>query len=411
MVMRILISTLLLAFSLNALYASQDKVQVKLRIQAPSGNLDEATVYFDYGIQPTYDFQQDAEKIFSGVSGVPHIYTLTDDNIKCSINGYNEFNNSQVVSVGVKVDANGTYSLNASQLLNVDETSIVRLEDRDQNIFHDLRMGAYQATIQANDPETGRFFIHVSYPTQFNSTPAGCANDDGIINVRPDNTITWTLCNLYDANNNQLGSQFNFNTNIDFNALPEGTYQLVMAYNNYTVSKNIAVKGTAITASINTITQYVSVGEHLDFHAVTVNASQFEWDFGDGTWIKGVANPTMVFYEPGVYEVELKTTNSTGCYETAYRTIYVAEASSIKETNKLQAQVSAAGNNIRIQLPQGTTTNTDVEIFNLLGERVYNGPMQQPAVTITVDNVLSGIYLVRVSQGNAVSTTKVYIQK
>ena len=188
--MRILTFTLLLATLSFSAFASQDKKQLKLRLQAPNGNLDEATLYFDQGINPTYNYQEDAQKVFSGVAGVPVIYSVTTDNIDCSINGYGTLSSSEITPIGIQVDADGLYTITTPLFDNFDPTSIVQLEDRLRGTFTDLRTNLYQVTLQTTDPATGRFFIHISYPTTVSPTVAGCSNNDGMLSVTVDNSVT-----------------------------------------------------------------------------------------------------------------------------------------------------------------------------------------------------------------------------
>lgn len=89
--MRVLIFTLFFATLTSSVFATQNKKQLKLRIQAPAGNIDEATVYFDQNIDPAYLYAEDAQKVFSGVAGVPLIYSESADNIPCSINGIGHY--------------------------------------------------------------------------------------------------------------------------------------------------------------------------------------------------------------------------------------------------------------------------------------------------------------------------------
>ena len=163
--MRILTLTLLFAILSGSAFATANKKQVKLRVQAPSGNLDEATMYFDQGINSTYNYQEDAQKVLSGVAGVPVIYSVTADNIDCSINGFGTLSATEVVPVGLDVDATGTYTITAPLLDNFDPTSIIRLEDRQTGTFTDLRTNFYQAQVTDNEAASVRFFINVTFPS------------------------------------------------------------------------------------------------------------------------------------------------------------------------------------------------------------------------------------------------------
>ena len=159
--MKVLISTLTLVVAFSAsLFATQDKKQLKVRLQAPAGTLDEVTVYFDQGISTTYNYQEDAQKVFSGVAGVPVIYSPSSDNVPLSINGFDNLTAALTVPLVYDVDADGLYTFSAPLVNNFDPSSIVRIEDRALGVEHDLRAGAFTVQLLANDPGTNRFFIH-----------------------------------------------------------------------------------------------------------------------------------------------------------------------------------------------------------------------------------------------------------
>lgn len=406
--MKILNLTIVLALLSLSAFATQDKKQVKVRIQAQGGNLDEATVYFDQGINPTYNFQEDAQKVYSGVAGQPAIFTVTSDNIECSINGYGTLGTSEITPLGVDVDADGMYVITTPLLDNFDATTIIRLEDRDRGTFIDLRTNFYQVMIHANDPTTGRFFIHVSTPASVIALPAGCSNNDGKLSVNTDNSITWTSCSLLDAFNNQVGTFNNINGQYDFTGLAEGDYFMVYQYGSYTTTQSFHVTGNFVTASVAASKQDVVTGEEINFSAIANNTNQFAWDFGDGTLIMGVANPILSYYTPGVYTVNLICSNSQGCTDNAQVTINVSLASGVENVSKDAANVFSNGKTITVSVTE-INKNATMQVYNLLGESVYTRELDSEKSTVTFDEQPTGYYVVSVKNGNEVSTKRVYL--
>jgi PKD repeat protein len=45
------------------------------------------------------------------------------------------------------------------------------------------------------------------------------------------------------------------------------------------------------------------------------------WDFGDGSQINGVMNPTFAYGQAGVYNVSVRASNSFGCSATDNLTV------------------------------------------------------------------------------------------
>ncbi len=403
--------TLVLALFATNLFASQNKAQVVVRIQAQSGNIDEAALYFDQGIVSTYASQEDAQKVYSGVAGVPVIYSLTSDQVDCSINGYGPVSATQVVELGYDVDVDGYYDISAPVLDNVDPTSIVRLEDRLLGTYTDLRMSKYNVYLQDTDPSTGRFFVHVSTPVQVAVTNAGCANNDGTLQVTQDNSVAWTACKLFDAFNNEVAGYNNITGQFNFNALGAGDYYMLYVFGNYSTTKTFRVTGHYVVANITASAVNVEVYEPITFHASASNSSIYSWDFGDGTLITGVANPTINYYEPGEYLVNLICANDFGCTDNAQMTITVTSAtiSGVNEQTKNNAKVFAAGRNITVSFNDVTPDNAKVQVYSLIGQSVYSSAINSQRETFSLNDQPAGYYLVSVKNAGAVTTKRVFL--
>jgi PKD repeat protein len=411
--MRYLTFTLFLAMLTSTVFASQDKAQVVIRVQSQAnGNIDQATLYFDQGINPVYVNQEDAQKVFSGVAGVPAIYSLTSDQINCSINGYGSSSATQEVALGYDVDADGQYDISAPVLDNVDPTSIVRLEDRTLGVWTDLRQSKYTAQLNDADPATGRFYLHISAPVQVVKVNAGCSNNDGSITVNQDNSVAWNSCTLLDAFNNQVGTYNNASGQFDFTGLAEGDYYMVYAYGNYSATQNFKIEGHYVVVNIFASAQTVEVGEMIDFSANSTNANNYSWDFGDGTLINGVANPSINYYEAGEYVVTLMSNNDYGCSDVAQMNITVTSATmtGISEEKKGIAKVYATGKTLNVNF-NGTPTDGNLNVYNLIGQPVYTSALTAQNETVSLDNQPNGYYLVSVKNAGVLNTKRVFLSK
>lgn len=409
--MRVLIFTLFFATLTSSVFATQNKKQLKLRIQAPAGNIDEATVYFDQNIDPAYLYAEDAQKVFSGVAGVPLIYSESADNIPCSINGIGTLSSSETVSIGVDVDADGLFTVTAPNLTNFDPTSLIRLEDRANGRFTDMRTNFYQAQMLASEPATGRFFIHVSYPVTVTATVAGCLNNDGALNVSADNSVTWTTCQLFDVFNNSVGSYNNITGAYNFTGLAEGDYYMSYTFGAYSTTTPFHIDGNYIVANIQASAIVVATGEAVDFSAVANHSNQFEWDFGDGTLIYGIAHPTLAYYEPGVYQVNLKCSNSVGCIDNAQIEITVSQALAVNEVEKKEVSISASQKSILVNLNDANLNKAQLQVYNLIGQSVYNEPVDGQTSTVSFDEQPVGYYMVSVKNGEQTTTKRVFLGK
>lgn len=411
--MRGLIFTTLFVCLATCLFATQDKKQLKLRIQGQNGQVDQTTIYFDNGINTNFVTDEDAPKIYSGLQGVPVIYSLSGEGRECAINGFSALSTTEVVEYGVDVDIDGQYTFTVPLFDGFDATSIVRFEDRLNGTFTDLRTNFYQTNILENEPVRGRFFLHVSTPLSTTFTAAGCENNDGTISVNADdNTIQWDLCELYNSDNELMGTYSDINGLFNFDSLTAGNYYMVFVYGTYSTTQQFSITTNQIIADIEASEIYTYTNKDVDFHAIADNANRFEWDFGEGTWIIGVANPTLAFYEPGIFNVTMKCSNQHGCQANANINIHVEQAVStgIEDVSGDNMIVSATGKNVTVNLNNEIKNDATINVFNLLGQNVYNRPATSIVTHIGFDEQPAGYYLVAVKNGEQVKTTKIFIQ-
>lgn len=407
--MRSLIFTLLVLAVSTTSYASLNKKQVKVRVTAPSGNIDETLIYMDQGISSVYNYPEDAQKIISSVPGVPALYSLSSDNFRCSINGFSNFSTTEFIPLGIVVDQDGSYTFSASMLDNFDETSIIQLEDKVTGIMQDLRAGSYTATITTTENSTGRFFIHASTAAQFTSANANCSNDNGSISLTTDNSITWDFINLYDASNNQLQSFTNVTSAANFSGLASGNYQVVFSRNGYTVTKSFTIQGNFITSNVTASTVTAFTGEIIEFHANAFNASQYSWDFGDGTLINGVANPENIFTVPGQYEVKLVTGNNFGCSDQASITVNIEQATGVSDPHQEedQPEITTKANTLNVSL--NNPLNSTLTVYNIIGQESYKATLTNNINSVDLNQLSTGTYIASVNNNGKVTSKRIAV--
>ncbi len=221
-------------------FATQDKKTIKLRLQSPTGNLSDVTVYFDEGISPFYNSKQDAIMVFSKVPGVPQFYAYSMDTVACSILGYGDLSTTTIVPLGYQVGYDGTYNISAIEMDNFDPTSVITLEDRKLGKFIDLRENFDQVMLDSSDPGTNRFFIHISTPVIFNTVNSNCQNNAGQVSAVADTSIIWSTCQLFNSSNQLLATDSSVTGAILFDSLQAGNYQVVFTYNQVLNHKKYA---------------------------------------------------------------------------------------------------------------------------------------------------------------------------
>jgi len=68
----------------------------------------------------------------------------------------------------------------------------------------------------------------------------------------------------------------------------------------------------------------LDVGESILFSNCSNDATEYIWDFGDGTSSE-IADPSHVYYSPGTYTVELNSFNEEGISNSTSKTITIAD--------------------------------------------------------------------------------------
>ncbi len=393
--MRTKVFLFLLLFSVTYSFAAVDAKQVRLRIQdGQTGFADDATVYLDAGTSPAYLNTEDIDKVMNINPLIPQIYSLTTDSIACLTNANGPFTQAVVIPIGFKVSDSSLYRISATLLENFAPTTIIRLEDRQLGVMHDLRSGIYSFYVAQATQDNYRFFLHVSYPTAITTSFAGCNNNNGKISFAQDTSLTWNSCQLFDASNNLINSFYNVTGNFEFTLLQEGNYSVAFVYNSYTTTVPVFVDGNQVITSITINKDTVAIGEPIQFSASTLNTTMFNWDFGDGTTITGVANPVMYYTAVGTYNVILTTGNNFGCIDSESVAIEVVEipvTSAISE-NTLQ-NLSLRTNGKTLQLVNSNTEKAELQIFNVTGQLLLAQTIDGTFTTLALNSLPSGVYV------------------
>ena len=134
----------------------------KLVMTAPSGFIDEAAVYYEQGATENYDKEYDGLKMFTRDEQAPTIYSLSNDLEMLGINGLIDNGEPVIIPLGVDARSNGSFKIEAVDVLNWPAGTEIILEDRANNIFHDLESAPYTFNMTKNEPIEGRFYLNVA---------------------------------------------------------------------------------------------------------------------------------------------------------------------------------------------------------------------------------------------------------
>jgi len=128
-----------------------------------SAHSDETIIYFDQNATAMFDGAYDAYKLMNNDPAFPNIFTKDSSVYTLSINALPPLSAADVViPLGFSTKTNGSFTINASEILNFDPSQHVYLEDNQTSTIQDLTLNpVYTFTTTANAPQY-RFFIRFS---------------------------------------------------------------------------------------------------------------------------------------------------------------------------------------------------------------------------------------------------------
>lgn len=399
-------------------FAGPGKKQLTLRFRDLSSNLYDIThIYLDMGrstlFNPTIPPPPQPEDVAKQPDtswAMPQIYSFSSDGIACYSNGYGPFDSTKVIRLGIRVAGGTSYSISAQLVDNFDPTSIILIEDRLNGVFKDLRRGDFVVNLAQQQTTEDRFYIHISYPPVIDLTLSGCDDNDGIITVTQDTFITWNSCQLLDSALTFITSYSNIKGNMTFTDLPSGMYNLAFLYGQHAALKTIFLNTHKIQTSASASKIYAEVNEIVNFYSSAVNATFYNWDFGDGTVINGIANPQVSWPQPGVYTVTLHCSNAFGCDAYDYLTIYVGQSSSVEENRIELANITILNKHLLFEAKGNSSQPLRYEVYQITGQQIISGTMGGSNASIDLSSRPSGIYVVRLQAGGGSLSRKFFLE-
>ncbi|MBL4586699.1 MAG: T9SS type A sorting domain-containing protein [Flavobacteriales bacterium] len=212
-----------------------------VRITLSNGTLsDEETILFNADALDEYD-DFDSQKFWAGAT-VPQIYTTLETDTLV-INGMYSTATNPVVDLGVKIPAQGNYSLDATSITVVGEN--VHLEDRMLGVFQDLNVEpTYAFTSVAGNIPT-RFALHFGLlitDIEEATSSVGIYASNKQINVLLNGSETGTIT-VFDMTGRMVHLQnlTSNKTTIDLNAA-QGIYVVRVETADQTIARKVSIQ-------------------------------------------------------------------------------------------------------------------------------------------------------------------------
>jgi len=366
-------------------------------------------IYLGPGTSQGFIYPEDSRLIFD--TTIPQVYSLTSDNVPCSINGYGPFTNTVVIQIGLQIPVSGIYLLSVSSANDFDPSSLILLEDRSLGTYTNLRQLSDSLQIDTTGIIQGRFYLHITYPVTISVTPSGCSNNDGAVAVLNDTSVRWSSLLLVDTGGVTIQSLSDTTGNFNFSNLSEGNYGIAFTYNGYTFVEPVYVNTHQVTVSISSSVSQARVNENVSFYSSAQNAGKYTWGFGDSSYINGVANPQYSYYETGVYTVTLQVSNEYTCTATASLSMDITNALStgIDDLAKDSISIQVINANLIVNSNPSAGVTYTCELYDLNGRVIFSNPITSSYYTYNLSEQAAGIYLVNIRSPYSSYSRKVYV--
>jgi PKD repeat protein len=379
-----------------------------LRISGGSGN-DEMAVYFDSAASNSYDENQDAEKMLSGMPGVPNIYSM-NSNMRLSINALGSLSSNTEVALGLTITSAANYTISATDFDSFEPSSMLYLEDRSTNTFYNLRAQSSIAFALPAGDLANRFYLHFYLPLQLVAHQETCTGNDGYIEIQNPSGQTWTV-EILDSEGAVVQNQTLNNEILNTSALGNGDYTIQLtSYDSYQLTLNASIAAsTQLNSSFNLSSNTVYEQDLVQFeNTSSLSNVNYQWSFGDGTYAQGSQTVTHIYAQPGIYTVRLIATQDH-CEESSTEVIQVlALTTGISEinTNANQIYPNPASEILSISL-KGDEEYDWIEIYDLSGriirQELITG-MNQEQISISVRDIAPGIYVLTLKSDTKMDT-------
>lgn len=205
-----------------------------------------------------------------------------------------------------------------------------------------------------------------------------------------------------------------------------GTYQVSLQACNFlgcqTETYDVTVEGIL---NINFTWQnnnpdgvpYVNINSPILFQDQTAGAVDWQWDFGNGNSIQGVASPISFYTSYGVYDVTLTVTTADGCERTITKTIIVVATGIDQPTldnANLQVMPNPTNNKAQVTLQLPKADKVNLRVFDAVGKQVYqhnsNTAIQNYQHQLDFSDMPRGMYLISLQTSEGMISRQLIVQ-
>jgi hypothetical protein len=305
-------------------------VQPLLRfyLDGPTSFHDETVLYIQSGATNNFDIEYDAIKMAGQDPNSPLIRFDNGVN-EFQINGIDYITSSFGMPLKTTTGHTGTYTISLANFNSFPTGACISLYDTFTGVTTDLKTNNYVFNLNSSTTNA-RFLVSITINSLSISSdisqPSCNAPNGGEISVVGNNGGPWNYI-WKDAIGTIIKTSLNKATADTLLNLIGGDYTIDINTvgqcdaNDSTFTINVVEAVTAQFSSIDTT--YLVSGASVLFNNTSINSENDYWDFGDGFGFSSQTNPNYNYATAGIYTVSLIATNSSGCLDTAYKSIVV----------------------------------------------------------------------------------------
>jgi PKD repeat protein len=188
------------------------------------------------------------------------------------------------------------------------------------------------------------------------------------------------------------------------------------AYSEVDVQWDCPQIGLSAGFNTNTDTVVLSGFGNVELTNTSTNATQYSWNFGDGTGTDPTVDPIHVYSEVGTYTITLTAINYN-CTTTTQQTIIVVEfgvgIGEILSNDQLSVYPNPNTGLFTVDLELDAASEIEVEMNNILGQEVHRSesPKQQHwRKEFDLSSYVKGVYVLSISTDKGTIQRRIIIQ-
>lgn len=391
--------------------------RIWLNVITPQGNYNETLIAFKQDATDGADLAYDAKKL-PGNEDLAFFTKISNENY--AIQALAELNMDKVIQLGIMASTAGQQTISIKHIDGLTNTAQVILEDTKTGSFTNLRI-QNEYTYSFNPvTDENRFRLHFKPEVTFSTSTESCIQNDGELIINSPSNTSWEYT-VTSSTGELIAESEAFTGTESINGLNGGVYIISMS-NNFGTQISQAVEiasGAPVLAAIEASETNIDLNEgFIQFTSQVQGASDITWDFGDGSIVAGVANPTHIYTQPGTYTVTFIASNVT-CMDVKTIEITVRDLStgiSSVGTQVFSMYPNPASDvaSIKLNLPE---REKEISLFlvdgsgKLVKSVTFNQVDAMGTLNLDVSDVATGVYQILLNGEKISSSARLTISR